>query len=104
MKSKVDEINIDQEISMFKTYYCFLNNNDFNKLSNKIGIDNIDDFNTIKIGSTLYIKFNGDLSDLGNDIGLNIGDYINTEYLGYEKDDFISGFKHGVSIIDGSHG
>jgi hypothetical protein len=52
----------------------------------------------------VYIKFNGDLSDLGNDIGLNIGEYINENKLGYEKDDFISGIQHGVSIIDGSHG
>ena len=62
------------------------------------------DINIIKIGRDVFIKFNGDLSDLGNDIGLNIGDYINDDKLGYEKDDLISGINHGISIIDGSHG
>ena len=37
-------------------------------------------------------------------MGLNIGDYINDDKLGYEKDDLISGINHGISIIDGSHG
>jgi hypothetical protein len=45
----------------------------------------------------------GDLSDLGNEIGIIIGQYTNDE-MGYEKDDFVSGVRHGISISDGSHG
>jgi hypothetical protein len=45
----------------------------------------------------------GDLSDLGNEIGIVIGQYTN-DGMGYEKDDFISGVRHGISISDGSHG
>lgn len=41
--------------------------------------------------------FNGDLSDLGNTIGIIVGKYISDD-LGYEIDDFISGIKHGISL------
>jgi hypothetical protein len=103
MENKIEEINIYQNSVMFKGKYHFLNSDDFNKLCERL-LHNNSDVNIIKIGLDVYIKFNGDLSDLGNDIGLNIGEYINENKLGYEKDDFISGIQHGVSIIDGSHG
>jgi hypothetical protein len=45
----------------------------------------------------------GDLSDLGNEIGIIIGEYT-TDKMGYEKDDFVSGVRHGISISDGTHG
>jgi hypothetical protein len=45
----------------------------------------------------------GDLSDLGNEIGIIIGQYTNDE-MGYDKDDFIAGIRHGISISDGTHG
>jgi hypothetical protein len=45
----------------------------------------------------------GDLSDLGNEIGIIIGQYTNDK-MGYEKDDFVSGVRHGISISDGTHG
>lgn len=44
----------------------------------------------------------GDLSDVGNEIGLVIGKYLKDE-TGYEKEDFIGGFNHGLSLIDGTH-
>ena len=47
------------------------------------------------------IKFaKGDISDVGNSIGIAIGKYI--EY-GDDKDDFIHGINHGISLIDGTH-
>lgn len=46
---------------------------------------------------------NGDLSDIGNEIGLIVGKYIDKEELGYELESFIHGVKHGVSLIDGTH-
>lgn len=84
----------------FKGDYRFLNTEDFAKLCKTLAC--VGDVNMIKYGSHIYIKFDGDLSDLGNQIGLNVGHYIGDK-LGYEKDDFIHGFNHGVSIIDGSH-
>ena len=104
MKNKIDKINIEQNSVMFNGGYHFLNNKDWDKLCSRLLRNNGDEYNIIKIGQDVYIKFNGDLSDLGNDIGLNIGEYINNDVLGYDKDDFISGLNHGVSIIDGSHG
>ena len=45
----------------------------------------------------------GDLSDLGNEIGIVIGQYTDDK-MGYEKGDFIAGIHHGISISDGTHG
>lgn len=38
-----------------------------------------------------------DMGDVGNLIGIALGKYLK------DKSDFIDGFKHGVSIIDGTH-
>ena len=45
----------------------------------------------------------GDLSDLGNEIGIVIGQYTNDK-MGYDKEDFIAGVCHGISISEGTHG
>lgn len=42
----------------------------------------------------------GDLSDIGNEIGIAIGKHIP---FGDDKEDFINGIKHGISLIDGTH-
>ena len=47
--------------------------------------------------------FEGDLGDIGNAIGIAIGDHISGD-MGFELSDFISGIKHGVSLVDGTHG
>lgn len=46
---------------------------------------------------------NGDLSDIGNEIGIILGKYISKGSFGWEKDDFIAGLNHGVSLTDGTH-
>lgn len=46
---------------------------------------------------------NGDLSDLGNEIGIAIGRHTG-EKNGFEKDAFVVGIYHGISISDGTHG
>ena len=43
---------------------------------------------------------NGDLSDVGNEIGIVLGDFIHTES---ELQDFITGLKHGISLTNGTH-
>lgn len=50
------------------------------------------------------VKYKGDLSDIGNEIGIIIGKYLSDDELGYDLDDFISGLEHGISLIDGTHG
>ena len=45
----------------------------------------------------------GDLNDIGNTIGIIIGKYI-CEDMGFEEDSFLHGFKHGVSLSNGTHG
>jgi hypothetical protein len=50
------------------------------------------------------VSYKGDLSDIGNEIGVAIGKYIEKDKIGYELSDFIAGVKHGVSLIDGTHG
>jgi hypothetical protein len=49
---------------------------------------------------------NGDLSDIGNEIGVAIGKYTmkeNAEAEGLDAKSFICGLKHGISLIDGTH-
>ena len=43
---------------------------------------------------------NGDISDVGNEIGIAIGQYLSTEE---ELNDFIAGLKHGISLTNGTH-
>jgi hypothetical protein len=46
------------------------------------------------------VCYTGDLSDLGNEIGIVIAKYFDEENT--EKD-FIHGLKHGISLTDGTH-
>jgi hypothetical protein len=49
----------------------------------------------------LEMKYIGDLSDLGNEIGIVVGNlYLNMNQE--EIDLFVSGFKHGVSLTKNS--
>jgi len=43
-----------------------------------------------------------DIGDIGNTIGIVIGENVD-DTPGYDKDSFMSGLKHGFSLIDGSH-
>lgn len=45
---------------------------------------------------------NGDLSDIGNEIGIAVGN-IFTNMSQDQISEFISGFKHGVSLTNGTH-
>lgn len=45
---------------------------------------------------------NGDLSDIGNEIGIAVGN-IFTNMSQDQISQFISGFKHGVSLTNGTH-
>jgi len=49
------------------------------------------------------IPYNGDLSDIGNEIGIVIGRHIKKNELGCGLDDLLNGIKHGVSLSNGSH-
>jgi len=58
---------------------------------------------SLDIIKTLYdIDYAGDLSDIGNEIGIVVAKYFSDD-LGYEKDDFLSGLRHGISLTDGTH-
>jgi hypothetical protein len=43
---------------------------------------------------------NGDISDIGNEIGYAIGRFIKNDE---DINDFITGLKHGVSLRNGTH-
>ena len=53
---------------------------------------------SISLGNVSYR--NGDISDVGNEIGVTIGEYLSTEE---ELNDFIYGLKHGISLKNGTH-
>ena len=46
------------------------------------------------------VKTYGDLSDIGNEIGIIIGEYLDEKNT---VEDFISGLRHGISLVDGTH-
>ena len=51
-----------------------------------------------------FDESNVDLSDIGNEIGIAVGENIlNVKKLGFDVDSFINGFKHGISLTDGTH-
>ncbi len=43
---------------------------------------------------------NGDLSDVGNEIGIVLGNYIETEQ---DLKDLVHGLRHGISLTNGTH-
>jgi hypothetical protein len=43
---------------------------------------------------------NGDISDVGNEIGIALGNYIQTEV---DLKDLIQGLRHGISLSNGDH-
>lgn len=45
------------------------------------------------------INYIGDLSDLGNEIGIVIGKHIDSKFAGWGKDDFFHGIEHGINEI-----
>ncbi len=50
----------------------------------------------------LDIKYIGDISDLGNEVGQSVGEF----YKNMNKEEielFIQGFRHGVSLTNGTH-
>lgn len=44
-----------------------------------------------------------DLGDIANEIGILIGKYCDDEKVGYEARNFVTGFRHGVSLAKGTH-
>jgi hypothetical protein len=46
----------------------------------------------------------GDFSDLGNEIGIIIGNMFTSQPMTREEiEDFVAGFEHGVSLTNGTH-
>ena len=48
------------------------------------------------------INYIGDLSDLGNEVGFIVG-RVYSNMTQEEINSFITGFKHGVSLTNGTH-
>lgn len=44
----------------------------------------------------------GDISDIGNEVGIAIGTII-SDISEEEINDFVSGVRHGISLINGTH-
>jgi hypothetical protein len=50
----------------------------------------------------LEIKYIGDISDLGNEVGQTVGEFYKNMNEN-EIELFIQGFRHGVSLTNGNH-
>ena len=57
--------------------------------------------NSLKV-STGGMNFIGDISDLGNEIGVVVG-LAFKDMTDEDITDFIQGFRHGVSLTNGTH-
>ena len=54
------------------------------------------------------IKYTGHIDDIGNEIGVAVGEHIckdgkDLNIWAFEKNSFIGGFEHGYSLKDGTH-
>ena len=77
----------------------------------RIEMENMDmEFNKTKLNyianalkeSVNRMEYTGDISDLGNEIGITVGRAY--ENMTEENiNDFISGFRHGISLTNGTH-
>jgi hypothetical protein len=58
------------------------------------------DYNSINIEGigTIY----SDIGDVGNSIGVVVGKHLKKHNI--DKHDFLNGIRHGISLIDGTHG
>ena len=55
------------------------------------------------LGKTMDgIKYYGDISDLGNEIGYAVGNVVK-DMTEQETTDFIHGIRHGISLTNGTH-
>ncbi len=52
------------------------------------------------ISQLASIDYEGDISDIGNEIGIVIAKHFDAENT---IEDFIHGVRHGVSLTDGTH-
>ena len=71
-------------------------------INNKRNMEFIDILN--KMAKELpNVKYkNGDLSDIGNEVGFQLGSIL-ADMTEEEIQDFIVGFRHGVSLTNGTH-
>ena len=53
------------------------------------------------ISQLASIEYCGDMSDIGNEVGIAIGERFDKDNT---IEDFISGLRHGVSLANGTHG
>jgi len=56
--------------------------------------------NRIKTQLDNFNYEHGDVSDVGNEIGIVLGEFTTTES---ELQDFITGIRHGMSLTNGTH-
>jgi hypothetical protein len=57
--------------------------------------------NTLKEAAN-RMEYTGDISDLGNEIGVTVG-HVYKNMTEENINDFIFGFRHGVSLTNGTH-
>ena len=73
------------------------------KLNKKKKMKNFDKIKKELIEQLNEINYDGDLSDIGNEIGIIVAKYFDESQLGYEKNAFMHGLKHGISLTEGTH-
>lgn len=62
----------------------------------------LDYFNEISQKRSNEIRYTGDISDFGNEVGYIAGKVF-SNMTPEEIEEFITGFRHGVSLTNGTH-
>lgn len=63
-------------------------------------MDNFDKLKDDLITALSDIKYKGDISDIGNEIGIVTAKYFDSDNT---REDFEHGINHGISLTDGTH-
>lgn len=109
---KSEKKNISSELKVLETDMEFMQELEFlvsvhlanqnqNIISTRNRYENL--FDDLSVKLPFIIDGLGDISDLGNKIGILVGNWIKKRKPGFEKNDFLSGIYHGLSLTDGTH-
>jgi len=60
----------------------------------------VEETGTLLVSRSEDINYYGDIIDFGNEVGIVVGQFFKSKE---DIEDFITGLRHGVSLVDGTH-
>lgn len=107
VSNDASELEIIEAVSEATVIFCINASEDGEGIRDELKvIEDKKKFNRVKnelLTKLRDLTYEGDLSDIGNEIGIIIAKYTSSDF-GWELNGFYDGIKHGISITDGTHG